>query len=756
MSESKAAPATSRRPNLLQVIRTIFRRRPRRVPLILQMTPVECGAACLAMILGYYGRRVGLTELRQSLGPSRDGIKASSLVRVACNYGLSVKSYSLEPDDLKYIQLPAIAHWKFEHFVVLEEWTPKSVQLTDPAIGRVEMSAQEFAADFTGVLMTFQTGASFASSRETVQPGWVRYLFSIFEIPGAQKALAQILAASLLMQLLGLALPLLTKVLVDQVLPDKLSSMMSVLGIGMLILVTAQVVSVYLRAALLIYLRGRLDTNLMSFFFEHLLSLPYSFFHQRTIGDLVMRLSSNTLIRETLTNQTLSLFLDVPFLVVYLLILLSQSAVFGLLVLLIAALQITVILITFRRVHRVLEQGLAAQAEEQGFLVESLKGIATLKASGSEHRVYGHWSNLFHKQLNLSLRASHLSALIETALFGLRTLAPLLLLWFGALLVLREQLSLGTMLALTALAVAFLEPLRSLITNAQQLQLVGAYVNRITDVLETEPEPAQNTAQSARRLGGAIEVRNLGFRYSSDSPPVLRDICLSIRAGEKIALVGPTGSGKSTIALLLLGLYQPSEGQILYDGIAAEEHDLRSLRNQLGVVLQEPVLFSGTIRQNILQNNPGMNLDEVIKMAKMAGIHEEIGQMPLGYETFVAEGGSALSGGQRQRLAIARALATNPTILILDEATSHLDVATEAKVERNLDQLQCTRIIIAHRLSTICNADRILVLSEGRIAESGSHSKLLTRGGIYAGLVAQQGQGEHPAKRTLAGYTQQN
>ena len=710
----------------------------RRVPVLPQLSAVECGAACLAMILNYHGRRTRVAECRETCGVGRDGLTAATVAQAARSYGLRVKAFSLEPAELGNLQLPAIAHWEFEHFVVVERWSRAYVDIVDPASGRRRLSTGEFEAGFTGVILAFEPGIHFQPRRPDGKPAWRRYLSSMLRTPGAAGLMLQILGSSLALVLLGLALPVFTKIIVDRVLPFRIAGAMSILGAGLVLVAVAQTVSTYLRAALLIYLQARLDMQIMLGFFEHLLSLPFRFFQQRNSGDLLMRLGSNAAIREALTSQTLSALLDSLLVVGYLAVLLARAPAFGLLTFGVGFLQAVVLLGTSRRLRDLTQRDLAAQSASQSYLVEALGGVAALKASGTEDQAIEHWSSLFANELNASLRRSHFTAILDTALSMLRTLSPLLLLWLGTIQVLHGLMSLGTMLALMALATAFLGPLASLVSNGQRFQLVAAHLERIADVLDTRPEQDLRSAQKKPRLMGRIELRNVGFRYDPNAPFVLRHVSLTIEPGEKVALVGRTGSGKSTLAMLLLGLYEPTEGQILYDGVPMETMDYRSLRSQFGVVLQEPFLFSGSIRHNIAFHNPGLGLDAVIQAARLAAIHEEISAMPMGYETRIAEGGGGLSGGQRQRLSLARALATQPAILLLDEATSHLDAATEEMVEQHLSELACTRIVIAHRLSTVRNAGQILVLESGTVAERGSHEELVSRNGSYARLTSTQ------------------
>jgi ATP-binding cassette subfamily B protein len=710
----------------------------RAVPVMLQMSAAECGAACLAMILTYHGRATTLEECREQCGVNRDGLSTRVLADVGRRFGLRVRGFSLEPAACAEVQLPAIVHWNFNHFVVVERFAATSVDIVDPAIGRQRLSRAEFDAAFTGVVLTFEPSLAFVPRATRARSPWRQCAAYVFRSPGVKAAAAQILLATLLLQVLGLGLPLLTGLMVDRVLANGAADLLNVLGLGVLAIVAAVARLSYLRAATLVYLRSRLDAQMMLGFFEHLLGLPFRFFEGRKTGQLVSRLGSNAVVRETLTNQTLSATLDGALVLGYLLVLLVAAPGFAGLVLALAALQIGLVAATGGQMQRLVARELAAYAESQGYLVEALKGMPLLKASGAEPRVLAQWSNLFSTQLNLSTQRGRLATLVDATMSASRLGSPLVLLWFGARWVLDGGASLGTMLGLSALAAAALIPLASLLASAQAMQLVGAHLQRIVDVLDAVPEQAPGAARSIPELTGRIEVRQVSFRYAPTAPLAVKDVSFSIEPGQKVALVGRSGSGKSTLAMLLLGLYPTSEGTILYDGAPVSDLDLRALRGQIGVVLQDPFLFSTTIRHNVAYHEPNLPLDDVVAAARLAAIDDEIGRMPLGYDTLLAEGGATLSGGQRQRLQLARAIARQPRVLLLDEATSHLDVLTERQVDANLSRLSCTRIVIAHRLSTIENADQILVFRDGSIVERGTHAQLLARDGHYAELVTSQ------------------
>jgi ABC-type bacteriocin/lantibiotic exporter with double-glycine peptidase domain len=628
--------------------------------------------------------------------------------------------------------LPFIGHWNFNHFVVVEAVSGAGYDIVDPAVGRRRVMPEEFDRAFTGVVLVAEPGDGFRRSRKAATSGSVARWIRIVRFPGMSRLLLQVLGASAILQVFALGLPLLTKILVDSVLPNRMGTLLPLLGVAISIWVAGLVVTSYLRMGLLVYLRGRFDARMMLGFFEHLLRLPLSFFLRRTSGDVLMRLTSNMVVRDLLTEQTLSVLIDGGLVLSYLVALWVIDWHFALAAAILGMLQMLLLVGSAGPMHRVQQKLLVAQAESQSYSVETLRGVSILKASGAEVNAFDRWSDLFYRQLNVALERNHLSVLVRTGLTAVQSFAPLFLLWLGAWRVIDGALSLGTMLALSALASSFLTPLRALTESGQRIQLVHAHLERLDDVLGAQLEGAGRPAKDIGRLEGQIEVRGLGFRYHSDAPRVLRGVTFTVEPGSKIAVTGPTGSGKSTLVSLLLGLAEATEGEIFYDGQPLRELDLGSLRRQLGVVLQEVFLFRGSIADNIALARPDATLKEIAEAARSAALHDEVKRMPMGYATNVAEGGAALSGGQRQRIAIARALLGRPAILILDEATSSLDVETERRVDRNLDALGITRVVVAHRLSTIENADRILVLESGRVVEEGTAEELRRIGGRFA------------------------
>ena len=715
--------------------RLAYRIRRRQIPVMQQPAVTDCGAVSLAMIMAFHGKDVELREIREVVGVDRGGSDALALIKGGEHYGMRGRGLKIDSlADLEFLPQGSILHWEFNHWVVFDRMGEGGVHLIDPALGRRFVPMEKLGRSFTGVVLTFEPTDAFQPEKGQKKRFW-QYARSILSGSGL---FPRILVTSLLIQIFGLVLPFITGMLVDTVVPREDYNLLLMITVGSAGLVVFQFMTSYLRSHLLLAFQTQLDTKMTLDFLEHLVNLPFSFFQQRSAGDLMMRLGSNSTIREILMSGMLSGVLDLSMVSIYLVLLFVTSFKIGLLVLGLGALQVVIFLASRARVRDLMSQTLSEEAESQNYQVQLLAGIETLKSCGAERQAVTHWSNLYVNLLNVHLERGRLDALVGALAGSLQLASPVIILSLGGYLVLAGELSLGIMLALNALAAGFLGPLASVMGTAFQFQTLGSYFDRINDVFDTPREQDTEDVVPADRLHGSIQVERVDFRYGPTTQLVIRDVSVNIERGQFVALVGASGSGKSTLAKLLLGLYQPTGGRICYDGADLAKLEVRSVRRQVGIVLQSPYLFGSTVRENIAMADPTIPFIEIVRAAKLAHVHDEILEMPMGYDTELAEGGATISGGQCQRLAMARALVQRPAVLLLDEATSDLDAVNEKLIQDELANLRCTRIVIAHRLSTVVDADLILVMDDGQIAEIGTHEELLAKGGIYELLVSAQ------------------
>tara|TARA_R110002096_G_scaffold408076_1_gene607113 strand:+ start:32700 stop:34769 length:2070 start_codon:yes stop_codon:yes gene_type:complete len=682
------------------------------------------------MVLAYLGRRVSLDETRINCSVARDGVNALTILRAARWYGLDAGGYRVEDDeDFKDIPRASILHWGFEHFLVFDRIDEEGVHLVDPALGRIYVPIEEFKRQFTGVVLTFEPTEDF----EILDTRQKSPFYLLFDIIRESKSLGRIGVLSLLLLLLGIMVPALTSLIIDRIAPQSDHQLLTKVALGVGCVGLFYLATIFLRNRTLADMQIRVDAALAIRFMEHLAKLPYPFLEGRSAGDLMMRANSNERLRELISSDGLSALLDSIFVVAYLAAVMYWSPFVALIALGMGAIQLLFFIIPMGAIRELYSQTTQKEAKAQGLLTQLLLGMATFKASGGEETVTSDWANEFVDQLNCDVDRSRLEGIYLAVSSALEVGGIVVLTIAGAYEVLSGGLSLGEMLAVVALASGFLTPLIGLVRKMTTFLRASILLERLDDVLRTEPERTDGKEVTLR---GGVEVIELGFSYSPASAPVLEDVSLTISPGEFVAIVGASGSGKSTLGLLLLGLYEPDEGGVLYDGVDLDDISLQSFRGQIGVVSQRSQLFAGTIRSNLLFGQKSQpTAAQVISAAKLACIHDDIMRMPEGYDSVISENGESLSGGQRQRLALARALVHRPKILFLDEATSALDTLTEARVQRNLSTIGCTTIVVAHRLSTIRRANTIFVMEEGELVESGNHDALMEEDGVYASLI---------------------
>lgn len=729
-------------------------RRPRgrrvRTPTVLQMEAVECGAASLAIILGYHGRFVPLEVLRKECGVSRDGSKASNVLKAARKFGLEAKGYKKEPDELREIKAPFIVFWNFNHFLVVEGFRGDRVYLNDPAAGPRAVTAAEFDESFTGVVLVLQPGKDFQKGGE--QRGLRDALRT--RLPGARLALVYVVLAGLLLVGPGLLVPAFGRILIDDILIGGSRRWVGPLAIAM--------VATALLRALLTYLQqrylGRLETKLAlvssAKFLWHVLRLPVEFFQQRSAGDISSRVGTNDKVAGLLSGQLASTVLSLITLVFYGALLLFYDALLTLVGVSLALLNLVAMKYVARRRVDENRRLLQDYGKLMGLSMGGLQLVETLKATGSEGDFFARWAGYHAKVVRAEQRLGSLSQWLGAVPPLLSAINNVAILGFGALRVMDGKMSIGLLIAFQSLMSSFIAPVNQLVGLGGTLQEVEGDLARLDDVLRNpidrrlseaeaaEQERAQRSTDpeeallaETQRLEGAVELRGITFGYNPLEPPLIQDFNLVMKPGARVALVGGSGSGKSTVAKLVAGLYEPWKGEVLFDGKARGAYPRSALCNSVAVVDQDISLFEGSIRENITLWDRTIPDAAVVQAARDAAIHDDIAARSGGYDQPVEEGGRNFSGGQRQRLEIARALVGNPSVLVLDEATSALDPLTELSVDRNLRRRGCTCIIIAHRLSTVRDCDEIIVLDRGKIVQRGTHAEMIGKDGPYARLV---------------------
>jgi NHLM bacteriocin system ABC transporter peptidase/ATP-binding protein len=708
-------------------------RRYARTPTVLQLEAVECGAASLAMMLGFFGRTVPLEELRMRCGVSRDGSTAGNMVRAAALYGLEAKGHKYGLEALRKVAPPFVVFWEFRHFLVVEGYDNRRVFLNDPATGRRSVLWEEFDRNFTGVTITFAKTDAFETNA-VVPSGLVILAQRVRE---SLDAVTYIVLAGIALVVPGIVIPALTKVFVDDVLIGKhvVWGPWIVLVIGLAIALSSLLVA--LQQAISLRLQTKLAVTSASRFFWHVLNLPMDFYAQRSAGELSYRVHLNDRIAELLSGRVTTAAIRAISALFFLVLMLRYDVVLALLSVAIAALNLLALAAANRSRSDANATLLQAEGELLGTAVMGIRYIETLKAAGAERAFLQRWGSRVARVVNARQQLGLPTQLLVAAPRLLAMLNAAAILGFGSLRVMDGTLSLGALFAFYLLSEQFSAPFAEIVRFGSEFQEMDGSLKRIEDVYRypaTVP-PLEVTEPRPQILHGGLELQNIRFGYSPVAPPLVDGLSLHLAPGKQIAVVGSTGSGKSTVTKLVSGLYEAWAGTVLYDGKPRAAYDRRAFAAAVSTVDQEIALFAGTIRANITLFDPTIDDAAIERAARDACIHDEIMARSGGYDAIVEEEGRNFSGGQRQRLEIARALVRDPALIILDEATSALDPITEAQVAENLRRRGCSCIIVAHRLSTIRDSDEIIVLERGAIVERGTHDALVALDGRYKQLV---------------------
>jgi ATP-binding cassette, subfamily C, bacterial len=717
---------------------------PQRVktPTLLQMEAVECGAAALGIMLGYYGRIVPLTELRQECGVSRDGSKASNVVKAARQYGLQAKGLQKPLETLKELRPPYIVFWNFNHFLVLEGWGADRVYLNDPATGPRTVSLPEFDQAYTGVVLVMEPGPTFSKGGR--KPSIVASLGR--RLVGVKGALGYCLLAGLLLTLPRLAVPAFTQVFVDEILVQGRQEWLRLLMVGMIVTVILIGLLARLRLYYLRRLMLKLSISMSGQYLWHTLRLPVGFYAQRFAGEISSRLDMNDKVANILSGSLATTVIDVVMIVFYAVLMFFYDWVLTLIGFFFAGINILALQLLSR--SRVDANMRLAQeyGKISGVTIGGIQTMETIKASGLESDLFakfaGYYAKAVNSQQQLALQ-NQILAILPTLLGTLITTSILVV---GGLRVMNGNLTIGMLIAFQMLMGSFLGPVNSLVNFGSTLQELEGDLTRLDDVLQNPIDPEADRKDTAYRidrdsfcLQGYVELDNITFGYSRLDGPLIENFSLSVKPGERVALVGGSGSGKSTLAKLICGLYEPWSGDIRFDGESRSRLPRSVLANSVAMVEQDIFLFAGTVAENLTLWDETVPRTDIVQACQDAAINDLVLLMPGGYDAELIEAGANISGGQRQRLEIARALVRNPAILVLDEATSALDAETELIIDQNLRRRGCACIVVAHRLSTIRDCDEIIVLERGKVVQRGTHEELSQQGGAYSRLIHREG-----------------
>ncbi|MFN0126876.1 MAG: NHLP family bacteriocin export ABC transporter peptidase/permease/ATPase subunit [Verrucomicrobiales bacterium] len=714
---------------------------PRRVrtPTVLQMEAVECGAASLSIILRHYGLYIPLERLRVDCGVSRDGSKANNVLRAARKYGMEAKGFKYSIEQLMELKMPVIIFWNFNHFLVLEGWKGDKVFLSDPATGPRAVTVEEFEGSYTGVVLCAEPGAEYQKGGE--KPSFWTCLRP--RLTGYQWPVVFVALTGLFLVIPGLVIPAFTRVFIDDVLVSGKSDWVKPILLGLGLTALASMVLTYLQQYFLLRFETKLALTSSLRFFRHVLHLPVEFFSQRFGGEIGSRVAINDKVAKVLSEQVATLLLQMVTCVFFAILMFQYDWLLALIAIAFGLVNVVAMRLISRKRVDTSRRLLQERGKLMGTSMGGLQMIETLKATGGEAEFFSRWAGYQAKALKAKQQLGLFSQMIGVLPPLLTAATTVGVLVVGGLRVIDGHLTMGMLVAFQTIVASFNRPIGDFVTFGGQLQELQGDMNRLDDVTRYQPDEMYARAELPRppefkdvvKLTGRLEIRNLSFGYSPLERPLIEDFNLIIEPGQRVALVGGSGSGKSTVAKIVAGLYKPWTGEILFDGIPREQVPPDLLNNSIGMVDQEIFLFQGTVRDNLTMWDNTIPDTNIFAAMADAAIGDIVAARPGAENSAVSEGGNNFSGGQRQRLEIARALVGNPTFLILDEATSALDPTTEKEIDTNLRRRGCSSLTVAHRLSTIRDSDEIIVMNRGRIVQRGTHEEMKNKDGFYKHLI---------------------
>ncbi len=703
-----------------------------KVPQVMQMEVVECGAASLTMILAHYGKWLPLEEVRAACGVSRDGSSAKMILQAARNYGLDAKGFRMSPEALEGKQ-PAIIHWNFEHFVVFRGFDRKGrACINDPGIGPVKWPMEEFRKHYTGVCLTFEPTEKFEKGGQ--QTSILSYMKK--NLNGVSEAFWLTFSFALMGAFVALLSPLFTRIFLDEILSGKNADWVKWFFIGMGALAVFQFFVVLLQSRYTKRVAGALALKSNKDYLRHLLRLPMSYFAMRHVGDLQQRMHLNQEITNSLIEVLAPQVINIGLLVLYLFLMFSYS--FWLTIIGFVAAGVNLAIVHYFANLRINLIRSMEQSEGQYFsaTISCIDNMESIKAAGAETGFFKYWSGLWAHKFNVNANADKQQAQMALLPVMANALCSVAVLVLGAYLILQGDLTVGMLMAFQGFMGSFLAPVNELVNGSQKIVEMRSQMERVEDVMKYPEDHRDSEKEILQgKLGGLLEMKHVTFGYSPIQPPLIEDFNLRVEPGHSVALVGPSGCGKSTLAKLISGLYKPWSGEILFDGRPIESIPNEELTNSVAVIDQNVVLFDDTIAQNIRMWDPSIEDFTLMMACNDAEIRADIVSRPEGFDTKIVKGGQNFSGGQRQRFEIATALAREPIVLIMDEATSALDPKTEDEVMKRIRRMGPTQVIVAHRLSTIRDCDEIIVMDQGKILQRGRHEELIAQEGFYQKLM---------------------